>query len=370
VAESADAAVAALAAAAGRGAPFEAVVVQLAGAGGPGAAFLHRIRATESGAAARVVAVAPPGGGDLGVEWSALGVDQFVPDPPTSMRLAQALSGVDTVTAREDTAQPAGSDLLAGLHVLLVEDSELNQEVAAEMMGQSGAVVTITSNAAEALRQIEAHPKRFGVVLMDLQMPGMDGTTATRVIRETRPADDLPIVAFTAHALSEERDRALAAGMNDYLIKPVTRVQLIQALRKWTPPAGPDTPVSGEAEEQIALPASSEPLDLTTAIRNLGLPEPVILSLVGKFRVQYADTREQVTAALDAGDTGTAAGLVHTVRGSAGYLQASELYEAAGLLEEELQNGAPVSALPHLHRAFDAALAEALDAAAALEAGA
>ncbi|MDW6005280.1 CHASE domain-containing protein [Vibrio mangrovi] len=120
---------------------------------------------------------------------------------------------------------------LPGVHVLVVDDNAINLEVAEHMLMQQGAIPEIADNAKDALEKLEKSPDKYDAVLMDVQMPGMDGLDATRYIRQTLQETSLPVIALTAGALVEERNRAFAAGMNDFLTKPISPSKLINVLR-------------------------------------------------------------------------------------------------------------------------------------------
>ncbi|MDA1131751.1 MAG: response regulator, partial [Proteobacteria bacterium] len=331
-------------------------------AGGPGAAYLHRILGATK-APPRAIAVAPPGGGGVGEEWMALGVDEFVPDPPTSTRLIQALLAGAAVSGPNRPVP--GHDVLAGLRVLLAEDNELTQDVAAQMIRAAGGEIVIAANGAEALQKVGEYPGAIDVVLMDLQMPGMDGAEAAQRLREVYEASELPIIAFTAHALTEERDRAMAAGMNDYLVKPVTRDRLIQALVRHIP-GGTAAFTATAAPPETESPTPSAPFDLSRAAAELGITEAVARELANKFRTQYADARNRLSAAYDGGDYAAVAALAHRVRGSAGYLKAQTLVGCAAELEDDIKRGASASQVHDRLVAFDRAMAAVLAAAASL----
>ena len=146
---------------------------------------------------------------------------------------------------------------LSGLRVLLVEDNLVNQQVAAEILSQEGIVVELAENGQDALSVLAERPKAFHVVLMDLQMPIMDGYNATRALRAMPEFQTLPIIAMTAHTMSGEREACIAAGMNDHVAKPIEVDKLFQVLRRWAPEGGfrlrteepeQDTPKSSAGE--------------------------------------------------------------------------------------------------------------------------
>lgn len=138
--------------------------------------------------------------------------------------------------------QPSAGEtgFAAGQRVLLVEDNEINREVAQEMLVIAGLSVTPAENGVEALRVLEE--ANFDAVLMDVQMPEMDGIDATRAIRADLRYGVLPIIAMTAHAMEGDRERCLEAGMNDYVTKPIEENELLGVLSKWLPVRSSATP--------------------------------------------------------------------------------------------------------------------------------
>ena len=134
----------------------------------------------------------------------------------------------------DDTAAASDTGKLAGLRILVAEDNFVNQQIASELLGGEGAVVTLANHGQEALDLIAAAPEPFDVVLMDMQMPVMDGLTATVQIRTTQDATALPIVAMTANAMDTDREACLAAGMNDYVGKPFNMAHLVKVIRQVT----------------------------------------------------------------------------------------------------------------------------------------
>src|SRR5690606_2174598 len=125
---------------------------------------------------------------------------------------------------------------LRGQRVLLVEDNEINREIAIELLTDAGVLVDAVENGLQAVEQVARLGDSYALVLMDLQMPIMDGIEATVRIRKDRSKADLPIVAMTAHAYADEKDRCIAAGMNDHVAKPVEPPVLLAALNRWLKP--------------------------------------------------------------------------------------------------------------------------------------
>ena len=137
----------------------------------------------------------------------------------------------------ESAQNPYGRTALRGCRVLVAEDQPINQQVIREVLQQVGVIVTLAADGREALLAVTREKGRFDAVLMDIQMPNLDGHQATRLIREQLSAERLPIIALTAHAQVEEQERCRAVGMNDLLIKPVTPDRLYSCLLKWVRPA-------------------------------------------------------------------------------------------------------------------------------------
>jgi len=255
--------------------------------------------------------------------------------------------------APEAPASPA-LNTLAGARILLVEDNELNQEVAAELLKDEGFVVDIAAHGGIALDMLDKAD--YDLVLMDMQMPVMDGVTATRAIRAQERWRELPVVAMTANAMSSDRDKCLAAGMNDHVAKPIEPADLRAALQKWIRPRpglgqAPDkvqpTPLPNEfhlAELLADLPS----LDPATGLRRVLGKEANYLSILRKFVTGQQDTAAAIASALEQGDPGTAQRLAHTLRGVAGNIGATDIPALAGALESAIQQQRPPAELAPL----------------------
>ncbi len=171
------------------------------------------------------------------------GIEDVLIKPVTSSLLfdtVMRIMGGDTESCQEtDIKTPVNGLIdLAGARILLVEDNDLNQEVAIELLTDAGFVVDLAADGAKALEMVnaQAHQGGYSIVLMDMQMPVMDGITATREMRKLPQHANLPIVAMTANAMSGDRDRCLEAGMNDHLAKPIDPEELWAKLRRWIKP--------------------------------------------------------------------------------------------------------------------------------------
>jgi len=158
-------------------------------------------------------------------------VDGFLNKPVSESRLFDALSQLFSGHLNAQATNAPGAEVsLAGLSVLLAEDNKVNQQVAQGILRKRGAEVTLAATGREALDQFYRNVDHFDVILMDLEMPDMDGYEATRRIRAGDQRPDIPIVALTAQALRGDRERCLAEGMNDYISKPIKPALLYQTL--------------------------------------------------------------------------------------------------------------------------------------------
>ena len=248
--------------------------------------------------------------------------------------------------APEPVASPALS-ALSGARILLVEDNELNQEVGAELLKAEGFVVDIAEHGGIALERLASAD--YDLVLMDMQMPVMDGLAATRAIRAQERWRDLPVVAMTANAMSSDRDKCLAAGMNDHVAKPIEPAELRAALQQWIRPrpglgaaatAPPPTPPA-DSLHLAELLADLPGLDPAAGLRRVLGKEANYLSILRKFIAGQRNTGEAISAALDNADQATAERLAHTMRGVAGNIGASELPALASTLEDAIHRQLP-----------------------------
>ena len=248
----------------------------------------------------------------------------------------RALPRPRRVSAKEEAGK------LRGARVLVVEDNEINQQVAQEMLERAGLVVSIAGNGREALEKVKA--RTYDAVLMDIQMPVMGGFEATREIRKDGRFKNLPIIAMTAHAMAGDREKSLEAGMNDHVTKPIDPEELFSTLVKWIQPGERGMP-EGESsrvipEERGGLLLPELPgIDLWSGLSRVGGNKPLYAKLLCKFREGYKNAVAEVRAALQSGDRETAGRLAHTVKGVSGNLGAEGLYRAAAELEKAIKEG-------------------------------
>ncbi len=275
--------------------------------------------------------------------------DAYLQKPVTATQLLDALSvalGFEANTRKEQVRKKVTTGVLKtlpGKRILVVEDNTINQWVAKEMLQNLGVHVTLANHGEEALQLLADQSKQFDAILMDIQMPGMDGYQTTALIRQQREYAfaKLPIIATTAHALIGEREKALDAGLNDYLPKPLDMEMLINTLLRWLSPS-PTQPVtelpSAQVVEQENAVVAEMPqgLDSAAALARLGGNQPLYFRLLGMFRANQAGTALEIRQAFKKGDTERAHRLAHTLKGVAASIGATTLSEAARKLENNL----------------------------------
>lgn len=303
---------------------------------------------------ARVVAVGRFGDEKLHDIAETLHAEAAVSQPVTASDLCDLMTRLvceDTEATAAGSAGPAPyAPLLPRRRVLLVEDSEINRQIAGELLAAAGLDVDMAEDGEQALARLRAAPTdHYALILMDLQMPRMDGFAAAAAIRADGRLSDIPIVALTAHALPAERERALAAGMNDHLPKPVDPQQFYAVLSRWL--AAPVADLSRPAPQATAvLPSRQiEGIDLAAGLMRAGGNEHLYLALLASFAASEGDASDRIAGCLPHDPEG-AAFIAHQLRGIAANLGAHAIADAATALENALRSdaGAVTAALAAL----------------------
>jgi len=300
----------------------------------------------------RIVMVTAFGREDIRAEAEELGIEGYLLKPVNASLLYDTLMDLfGTVATGAGAARVPRVEVqtyaVNGVQVLLVEDNEMNQQVATELLESAGAVVTVANHGGEAVKMLKeggAEP-RFDVVLMDLQMPEMDGYTATKLLRAEARFQQLPIIAMTAHALVEERQRCLDAGMNDHVSKPIEPDTLFATLKRWTKPretGNAPAAVEAAATSKEAEPPQIEGIDLAGGLKRVAGNQRLYRSLLEQFAGKQADAGRQIAEALRSGNAELAGRIAHTVKGVAGNLGIAPVQAAAERIERVLRdNGMP-----------------------------
>ncbi|WP_229257624.1 hybrid sensor histidine kinase/response regulator [Duganella callida] len=242
---------------------------------------------------------------------------------------------------------------IRGAQVLVVDDNAINQQVACEILQRAGVKADVAGGGEEAARLVNLNS--YDAVLMDIQMPDMDGYQATALIRKDERHAGLPIIAMTAHAVAGYRERCLAMGMNDYVTKPIDPDTLYAVLATWVRPDPGRSAAAGEA----ARPADGNGngagiprpgIDIAGAMERLGGRDALLSKLLSIFARDFETSLQQIQDAIHCGELLHAADLVHKIRGAAGNLSATELFNTATMLEDRLR--AEPAALADLLRGF------------------
>ncbi|MCG8548887.1 MAG: ATP-binding protein [Desulfobacterales bacterium] len=224
-------------------------------------------------------------------------------------------------------------DKLRGARVLLVEDNEINQELALALLTDNGILVDCASNGQQAIKRLGR--KRYDGILMDCQMPVMDGYTATETIRQNPEFEKLPIIAMTAHAMVGDRQKSLDAGMNDYIPKPLNIDKMVMTMARWITPAAPRRKTDLPAPEQEGapglpnVPGINIKAGLNTTQNNVKLYRKLLL----KFLDDQANFVETFKDAWESDDAKRAEIVAHTLKGVAGTLGMMDVFTCASALE-------------------------------------
>ncbi len=248
-----------------------------------------------------------------------------------SILLAHGKSAVSRRQRKLRQHDVAAAAQLAGARVLLVEDNEINQELALELLANAGVKADVANNGKEALERLATTD--YDGVLMDIQMPVMDGYIATREIRKRPQWQDLPVIAMTANAMVGDREKAAAAGMNDHIAKPLNVADMFATMARWITPAKPQaiqqdaTTNAADTVEPIA--GIDTVAGLATCAGNAGLYRKLLL----QFRASQGDFERTFRAARIGTDDAAPMRLAHTLKGIAASIGAADVAAAAAALE-------------------------------------
>ena len=337
--------------------PYDIVVMDWKLTGMDGIEAAKRIKQNRKLTRAPVIVLVSAYGREE-IMWraNAAGLDGFLIKPisPSVMfdTIMHALSTDPSKLSLSIGQQKQAKDTLKGLEgarVLIVEDNEINQQVAMEILADAGIVVTLAVNGQEAVNMLDTD--HFDAVLMDVQMPVMDGYTATRIIRRDPRFRNLPIIAMTAHAMTGDQEKSVATGMNDHINKPIDPPQLFATLSRWISAAsdsaradmtmtvtGKDV-IKSEAEPaptpsgEPPFPDSLQGFDLSEGLNRLRDNRVLYRKLLTDFSTRYMQTAGDIRQALNAGDYGRVHRVTHDIKGLAGNLAAHELHVAATQLD-------------------------------------
>jgi two-component system, sensor histidine kinase and response regulator len=299
-------------------------------------------------------------GGDIGFDSQEGVGSAFWFDIPVKRGDAGALAVREEAASAVDAAPAAGS---VALRVLVAEDNAVNQRVAVGLLTRLGHRADVADDGAEAVERITAGA--YDLVLMDMQMPRMDGLQATRLIRALPPPKGTtPIIAMTANAMAEDRQRCLTAGMDDFLSKPIDRRKLAEALRRWAPPqeSPPPAPVVGRptavtaagADDDIPLSDPEAHAELLDVLEEEGFAELITLYFRDLPRLL-----RRIEETAEAGDLAALSAAAHALKGASRNVGFTRMAHVGGRIEQNAKNAiiADAAALAGLRAAADATIA-------------
>ncbi len=295
-----------------------------------------------------VIMVTAYGREELSNAANQIDISGFLTKPVTASGLLDSIllaMGKDIVSERhvaeKDNLAENAIDNLQGVKLLLVEDNEMNQELAMELLTMNGLLVTLAENGQEALDELTR--QTFDGILMDCQMPVMDGYTATKAIRAQAKYESLPIIAMTANAMAEDKARVIACGMNDHIAKPINVNGMFITMAKWITPKNPKASVitqsnlstndSNETEIPNVLGIDTE-AGLAVTQNNKAL----YLKLLKRFSTSYQNFEQLFLDAIQDSDEKAAIRCAHTLKGTAGNIGAKSIQSSAKLLEQACED--------------------------------
>ncbi len=355
---------------------FDFVLLDRAVSGMDGFELAERLREAHPAQATPIIMLSSEPRIGEGARCRALGIDGYLPKP---VNRGDLLEIIGRVLSRDETADTQ-DDLVTRhsiaearrqLNILLVEDNPLNQEVASALLGRRGHSVEVVDCGTDAVQAVLKGA--YDVVLMDIQLPGIDGVEATRRIRSTSVGKDLPIVALTAHAIGEERDRAMAAGMDDFLTKPFRPHELFAVVEGWLP-----SPLRTDAEDpvlEVAVDTQIEPTHAPTLAEAHGPPvdvagfraemaevgiESVVNESLALFQATAPDRIRALLVAGVSGDLETAGREAHTFKSAAGIIRATTLHALLDEIEDAAKEG-NTEAVKQLANQAESACTDALE---------
>ncbi|MDX7874603.1 hybrid sensor histidine kinase/response regulator [Aeromonas veronii] len=281
----------------------------------------------------------------LHARMDSMGLTHFLPKPMTENALLakvdELLNGssyeLNLRKAEAQGEQQHFKSLLQGTRVLLAEDNRVNQQLIIEYLRRVDAVMCVVSNGREAVERVAEQP--FDVILMDLQMPVLDGLDATRQIRKMVDKHDVPIIALTASAMPGDKERCLGVGMNGYVTKPVSKLDLYNNLLQWVKPQG----VEQAGIMEVKPPDMIGILDLQDALKRLEQDKEALQILFKLFMSEHKDDLWEIRSALRRQQPEVASKLLHTLKGVSANISAARLQLVAGELEWRLRQNEVLS---------------------------
>ena len=324
-----------------KGAPYQAIFVDWRMPGMDGWQTVQRLRGSDGIAQTTVIAMLTGHGRDMLLERSEADqalLDDFLVKPVTAAMLSAALTkSGHTGKTIQIPGLTKNATRLTSMRLLVVEDNLNNQQVARELLQGEGAIVQVASDGQAGVTAVANASPPFDVVLMDLQMPVMDGFEATRIIRQEMGLHDLPIVAMTANALHSDREACLAAGMNEHVGKPFDLNKLVDVLRHqagWPAITATVESVQPPLPDAVRHAATAAQIDIEAALHRLGGNRPLYEKLLATFVHDLHAMPDELNGYLDQGQVELSSRLIHSLKGLAATMGALPLAQAAVVAEQ------------------------------------
>ncbi|MFD2167683.1 response regulator [Thalassotalea euphylliae] len=270
-------------------------------------------------------------------------INGFLTKPLNASSLVDALMNALGTARKSKSLKTLGkinvspTEKIQGAHVLLVEDNEINQQIAVELLQMAKLHVDVADNGQIAVDKLKT--KSYDAVLMDIQMPVMDGYQATQAIRNELDMQDLPILAMTANAMAGDREKCLAAGMNDHLTKPIDPNEVYERLAHWIKPDVNRVVFNAQSQpsQEVKQPIPDiEGLDTKNALLRMGGNTELFIKLLDKFTKTQANAVDEIKHAIDKNQCKDAERIAHTLKGVAANIGATKLAAAAKEVEHAL----------------------------------
>ena len=295
-----------------------------------------------------IIMVTAFGRDDVRQEAEAAHLDGFLVKPVSASSLVDAIIRVFAPERAAEQPAMAGASHydFENVQVLLAEDNEINQQIAVELLEGAGVKVEVVCDGEEAVCRLQ-EGRHYDAVLMDLQMQNMDGFAATRAIRNEARFASLPVIAMTAHAMAEERERCLAAGMNDHIGKPIDPEVLYQTLARWLHRGRKTGPSAGERPARTGAGDAEVPgvagVDTASGLQRVAGNKRLYLDLLHKYSQGQAGTANAIKRALESGDRGLAERLAHSLKGVSANIGARAVQDTAAAVERAARAGTDAS---------------------------
>ena len=328
------------------GQPFELIFVDyLMPPGMNGIDFTKALKELIGSSAPPCILVTAYASDELIHDSSIEGIEHVIPKPVNASLLFETILSIFNLFTTESSVNSyeAGNKnkdiaALKGVRILLAEDNLLNQQIATEILGDEGLVIDVANNGQEAVDMVNKNA--YAMVLMDMQMPIMDGLEATRTIRKNFSNDDLPVLAMTANASDADRQKCLASGMDAHITKPIDPDLLFTEIAKWIKPN--NTPPITNKTLAITTKETQTIPEIKGVDTNLGLKVAagkvsLYIKMLKTFSTDQVNAVENIKKAIEKNDFATGQLIAHTLKGTCGSIGATELQNKAEILESHLK---------------------------------